>query len=206
MRIGAQVYTIRDFCKNLDDFSESMKRIADIGYQYVQISGTCDYEPEWLKAELEKNGLACVITHIPADRLLSDPAGVAHDHDIFGCKYVGLGWNACQLDKGDTPDAFYDKYIAAAHVLKERGKYFMYHNHDQEFQKYNGKPVLEQLAGMFAPDEMGWFYAGHLLDHRRRRRPGMVDRAPERTCALHPPEGFRLWKENGRDWRRQHQF
>lgn len=166
MRIGAQFYTIRDFCQNLTDFAESMKRIADIGYQYVQISGTCDYEPEWLKAELKKNGLACVITHTPADRLLSDPAGVAHSHDIFGCKYVGLGWNAYQLDKGDTPDAFYDKYIATARALKENGKYFMYHNHDQEFQKYNGKPVLEQMAEMFAPDEMGftldtyWITAG----------------------------------------------
>ena len=36
MKIGAQFYTIRDYCKNLDDFAESLKKVADIGYTTVQ--------------------------------------------------------------------------------------------------------------------------------------------------------------------------
>ena len=32
MKIGAQFFTIRDFCKNPDDLSESLKKVADIGY------------------------------------------------------------------------------------------------------------------------------------------------------------------------------
>ena len=163
MEIGAQFFTIRDFCKNTEDFAESLKKVADIGYKNVQISGTCDYDPEWLKAELEKNGLKCVLTHTPADKLKADPAGVARDHDIFGCKYVGLGWfdfneNSC--------DNFIKEYGPVAQVLKKHGKYFMYHNHDQEFKKENGKLIIEQLAEITAPDEMGftldtfWVQAG----------------------------------------------
>ena len=45
MEIGAQLYTVREFCGNLDDFSESLKKIAQIGYRYVQVSGTCAYDP-----------------------------------------------------------------------------------------------------------------------------------------------------------------
>ena len=41
MIIGAQLYTRRDFCRNLDDFSENLKKVADIGYTSVQVSGTC---------------------------------------------------------------------------------------------------------------------------------------------------------------------
>ncbi len=156
MKIGAQLYTVRDFCKDLSGFSETLKKIADIGYEYVQVSGTCEYAPEWLKCELDKNGLKCVLTHTPADKLLSDPAGVAAMHDVFGCRYVGLGWNAFKLSEGDTPEAFCDKYKNTARTLKSCGKYFMYHNHDQEFQRYKGKPVLEHLADGFAPDEMGF--------------------------------------------------
>ncbi len=33
MRIGAQFYTIRAFCKTQDDFAESLKKVADIGYE-----------------------------------------------------------------------------------------------------------------------------------------------------------------------------
>lgn len=92
MKIGAQFFTIRDFCKNPDDLAESLKKVADIGYKTVQISGTCAYEPEWLKNQLEKNGLNCVLTHIAPDKLILDAASVAKDHDIFGCKYIGLGY------------------------------------------------------------------------------------------------------------------
>ena len=68
MIIGAQLFSLRNFAKTLDDFSETLKKVADIGYTTVQVSGTCEYEAEWLRAELEKNGVpvcggsCCVLT------------------------------------------------------------------------------------------------------------------------------------------------
>ena len=89
MEIGAQFFTLRDFCKTPEAFAESLKKVADIGFPTVQISGTCAYDPDWLKAELDKNGLRCVLTHIPADRLQTDAALVAQDNcngeDPFDC-------------------------------------------------------------------------------------------------------------------------
>ena len=35
MKIGAQFYTIRDFCKDTEGLAESIKRVADIGYKTV---------------------------------------------------------------------------------------------------------------------------------------------------------------------------
>ena len=52
MEIGAQLYTVRDFCKTPEDFAETLKKVADIGYRTVQVSGTCAYEPEWLAEQL----------------------------------------------------------------------------------------------------------------------------------------------------------
>ena len=57
MEIGAQFFTVRDTCKTLEGFAETLKKVADIGYRTVQISGTCAYEPEWLKTQRDKNGL-----------------------------------------------------------------------------------------------------------------------------------------------------
>ena len=56
MEIGAQLYTVRKFCKDINGFADTLKRVADIGYKNVQISGTCEFDPEWLKNELNKNG------------------------------------------------------------------------------------------------------------------------------------------------------
>ena len=83
---------MRDFCKDLDGFSESLKKVADIGYKNVQISGTCPYETQWLKEELKKNGLKCVLTHTQAESLIKETDKVVEDHNIFGCDYVGLGY------------------------------------------------------------------------------------------------------------------
>ena len=38
-RIGAQLYTVCDFMKTIEDFDASCKKIKDIGYKIVQVSG-----------------------------------------------------------------------------------------------------------------------------------------------------------------------
>ena len=46
MRVGAQLYTLREYCKTLDDFALTLRRVADMGYSIVQVSGSCAFETE----------------------------------------------------------------------------------------------------------------------------------------------------------------
>ncbi len=156
MKIGAQLYTVRGSTQTLEDFSETLKKVADIGYKTVQVSGTCAFPAEWLRGELRKNGLECAVTHTPPQRLLGETEKVAEEHKIFGCKYAGIGWNAFTLENGDTPEAFIEKYLPVAETLKNNGVKFMYHNHDQEFKKVGGRLIIEILAESFSPELMGF--------------------------------------------------
>lgn len=166
MQIGAQFYTIRDHCKTPDDFAESLKRVADIGYRTVQISGTCPFEGRWLKEQLDQNGLTCVLTHTPPAELKENAAAVARKHDIFGCDCVGLGYFPFGEEEGNRYEDFLQAYRPVAKALKENGKYFMFHNHDREFRKLDGKLILQHLADEFTPEELGfvldtyWIQAG----------------------------------------------
>ena len=146
MLVGAQFYTIREHCKTLDDFAQSLKKVADIGYTTVQISGTCEYDPHWLKEQLDKNGLKCVLTHNSKAKLTSDPVGLAKAHDVFGCDCVGLGGFHVKDEDGLRYSDFINTYPAVAKTLAENGKYFMYHNHAHEFRKIDGKLIIEKLA------------------------------------------------------------
>ncbi len=163
MKIGAQLFTVRDFCQNLTDFEESLKKIADIGYKNVQVSGTCGYDPDWLDEKLRENGLKCVITHNPDSKLLSDAKKVCEDNLKFGCRYIGLG--CYHFDTGSL-DEFCGNYLTVARTVKENGGYFMYHNHDGEFVKIDGKPIIELLAERMPEDLFGftldvfWVQAG----------------------------------------------
>ena len=164
MQIGAQFYTVRNQCQTLDDFALTLRKVADIGYKTVQISGTCSYEAEWLREQLAANDLRCVLTHIPVPRLVGETDRVIADHHVFGCENIGLGWYA--FNETDTYEGFMATYPRVAQAIREGGRYFMYHNHDQEFKKIGGKLILEKLAEEIPADIMGftldtfWVQAG----------------------------------------------
>ncbi|MBP1587674.1 MAG: sugar phosphate isomerase/epimerase [Clostridia bacterium] len=157
MRIGAQLYTVRDFCRNLEDFEETLKKIADIGYEYVQVSGTCAYEANWLAEKLAANGLACALTHYNGERIRTETAKVIDEHKIFGCRLIGVGSLPGGFDAPDAFDRFIREYREPAGMIAEKGLYFMYHNHQFEFAKdKSGLRGIEKMAESFSPSEMGF--------------------------------------------------
>ena len=169
MQIGAQFFTVRNQCQTLDDFALTLRKVADIGYRTVQISGTCPYEADWLKEQLDRNGLQCVLTHIPVPRLVGETAQVIADHHVFGCGHIGLGWYPFNEDKPEESFAhFMETYPQVAKEIHDGGRYFMYHNHDQEFKRAPGSKqiILERLAQEIPAELMGftldtfWVQAG----------------------------------------------
>lgn len=157
MRIGAQFYTIRDFCRTKEDLSESVKKVADIGYEFVQLSGTCGYEAEWMKEELKKAGVKCVLTHFDPAKISGEPRETALFHKTMGCKYVGIG-GMPGIWQGNTDfDGFVAKFLPAAKILSAEGLYFMYHNHHFEFSKTpEGRLYFDILTEIFPKDVMGF--------------------------------------------------
>ncbi len=152
MIIGAQLYTVRDFAKNLTDFEETLKKIASFGCKAVQVSGTCDFEAEWLKEKLQENGLTCVLTHTKPAEILGNTEKVCRDHGIFGCRNIGLG----AVPGGKLNDEIYEKFKAdfmpAAEKIRKAGYRFFYHNHAFEFSRSaDGSRFFEKLLADFPP-------------------------------------------------------
>lgn len=143
MKIGAQLYTIHDYTKDLKSLSESLKKIADIGYKTVQVSGTCPYEAKWLDEQLKANGLECVITHIPEAKIIGETQKAIEEHKIFGCDTIGLGYYDF---KNKSFEEFNEKFSNASKIISDAGLNFSYHNHDHEFRKDNsGKTIMTRL-------------------------------------------------------------
>lgn len=172
MILGAQFFTLRDHCKTLDDFAQSLARVADIGYTTVQISGTCEYEPQWLSEQLKKNGLRCVLTHIPYEKLRDETAQVIADHNVFGCDHIGLGIGPNLLKDMADVDAVVELAHTAGRTMAAAGKTLMYHNHNCEFRRdctaADGSLItrLEYILERVPAEELGftldtyWVQAG----------------------------------------------
>lgn len=156
MEIGAQLYTVRSLCQTLEGLADTLKRVADIGYKTVQLSATCPYDASWMKEQLRANGLRCVLTHIPVPRLTGETEQVIQDHEVLDCPHIGLGYYSFNAEKGETYARFMDAFAPVAQKIKNAGRLFMYHNHDQEFQKLDGKLILERLMEDMPADQMGF--------------------------------------------------
>jgi sugar phosphate isomerase/epimerase len=157
MKIGAQLYTVREFARTLEEFARTLQKIAAIGYTSVQVSGTCAYEPQWLAEQLAKNGLTCDLTHIGMDRLVRETDRVVAEHKVFGCRYIGIGSMPGVFETGLAAYQPYREAITpAVRRIRELGGKFMYHNHAREFEIGDGKNLMQQMMEDFAPSEYGF--------------------------------------------------
>ena len=156
MKIGAQFYTLRELASTTEGLSDTLARVADIGYTTVQISGTCAYEPAWLDEQLKKNGLSCVLTHTSADRIRDEAATVAAEHKTFGCTNIGVGCMPGGVNE-ETTAKYIKEFLPAAEILRREGCKLFYHNHHWEFSRASdGRLIFEHLREAFAPELMGF--------------------------------------------------
>lgn len=155
MKLGAQLYTVRSYLQTEADIRRSLERIAKIGYKSIQVSAMGPIAPETLKSICDELGLTIALTHVSADRLLNDTAALIREHDILGCKYIGLGGLAEKYRTAEWYEYFAPDFRKATAALADAGKLFMYHNHNFEWQKIGGKRLIERLVEDFSPQEMG---------------------------------------------------
>ena len=88
MIIGAQLYTVRAFTQTEADFDSSMKKIREIGYSCVQVSGVGDIKAERLRAICDKYDLKIVPGQYTADFVAGGLGFIGYDGYFFADKQV----------------------------------------------------------------------------------------------------------------------
>ena len=157
MKIGAQLYTVYKFTQTEEDFESTIKKVADMGYTYVQVSGIGPIPADKVREICDKYGQKIIITHAKPDRVLNDTENVIKEHKIMGANYVGIGGMPDEY-KEDLAgiNRFIADFTPPAKKIQEAGMKFMYHNHQFEFLKYDGKLIIDWLAEGFSKELMGF--------------------------------------------------
>ncbi len=142
--VAVQIYSIRDDAK--EDLRSTLVKIKEMGYDGVEFAGLYGNTPEQIKAMCEEIGLIPVSAHVPYLDLVADPKGVLSQYATIGCKFVAVPYLNAEYRPGtDKFPEVIENIKMIGKVAKELGLQLLYHNHDFEFIKLDGKYALDIL-------------------------------------------------------------
>ena len=144
LSIAVQIYSVRNDAK--EDLRGTLEKIKKMGYDGVEFAGLYGYSVAEVKKMCSDIGLVPLSAHVPYLDMIADPEGVLGAYAELGVKYVAVPYLNPEYRPGT--DAFPEviKNIAMlGEVANKLGISLLYHNHDFEFVKLDGKYALDVL-------------------------------------------------------------
>ena len=148
-KVGVQLYSVRDDLAK--DFEGTLQAIKDMGYDYVEFAGFYDKSAEEVKSALDKIGLTAISVH-QGNQLFLEQGQAAIDYlKTVGVKYCAIPWHdKSKLAGTDAWENTKKEFADYSKALKAAGIKLLYHNHDFEFEKADGKYKIDYIY-----DEIG---------------------------------------------------
>jgi len=163
--VALQVYSVRDDASA--NLYATLKKIKEMGYDGVEFAGLYNHKPEEVRDMCADIGLVPISAHVPYQDMVADPEGVLSQYATIGCKYVAIPYLTSELRPGTDkfPEVVKNAAMLGA-VANKLGMTLLYHNHDFEFMKLDGKYALDILYDEVSADllqtelDMCWVNVG----------------------------------------------
>ena len=186
MDYGIQLYSVRDITGK--DLRTALKKMADIGYKYVEFAGFFGHSAKEVKAWLDEYGLKVSSTHTGLQELLDDFEGTVAYHKTIGNRNIIIPGH--DLSSQAKIDDFVEKVNALIPRLEKEGISLCYHNHSREFQpNQDGTMIHEQLVlrtNLKIEVDTYWFFNAAGFSAR-----GIMERLKDRMDFIHIKDGFK---------------
>jgi sugar phosphate isomerase/epimerase len=162
-----QLYTLRDPAKK--DLPGTLKKVRDIGFEYVQWSGMPNLPADKIRAALDAAGLKAIAAHVSVEAFEKQFDQEVQFWKTVGVRDVATGgmMKDCKADlEGWLKGAKRLDTLGAK--LRETGMRFSYHNHSFEFEKFpnDSRRKIDILLESTRPENLGaefdiaWVYQG----------------------------------------------
>ena len=142
--VALQLYSVRqDAAANL---YATLKKVKALGYDGVEFAGLHNHAPEEIRDMCADIGLVPISAHVPYQDMVADPEAVLSQYAVIGCQYVVVPYLTEEYRPGTDkfPEVVKNVAIIGA-AAKKLGLQLLYHNHDFEFLKIDGKYALDIL-------------------------------------------------------------
>jgi len=146
MKLGAQLYSVRNQCKTPEGVRETFGKLKEIGYEVVQLSGICDVEPEMLRSFSEEFSLPITSTHKSYKDIVENTKSLIEYHKIIGSPIIGIGGMPTEYRTSlEGVRKFIEETREPIKMIRDAGLSFTYHNHSFEFAIVDGAVIYDVL-------------------------------------------------------------
>ena len=140
-----QMYTLRD--EAAKDFVGTLRKVADIGYEGVQLSGPTEgISAREIRALLDDLGLQAPSGGSPLEALEADLDGAIEYALELRVPYIRIPF--LRQDVRDSADAWKrtaQRMTEMGEEIAKHGMTLCYHNHSFEFERFDGKYGIDIL-------------------------------------------------------------
>lgn len=148
MKIGAQLFSVRDKFSTDEETYNTLKAISSYGYTSMQVSGF-PYDAKMLKKYADEFNLHIGLTHTAINDIINSTDKVIEDHIALGADVVGIGYPHGYVDMSTREitdiKALVESLKAPVKKINDAGLMFGYHNHDFEFKTTKGLCPIDYI-------------------------------------------------------------
>lgn len=201
-----QLYTVRDHCDR--DLPGALRRVKEIGYDFVELAGFWGKTPEECKQALDNAGLKAICTHVPFEMIRDDLDAVKR-----ACAALEIDYACCPILLPEHhPARRHWKRSArvlgdAGRALAKEGITLCYHNHAHEFNTIWGKYIFDIIMDTAGADglaaELDIYWTRYGGEDPMKALNQYMDRCPLIHVKDMAPGHDRAFAEVGRgiiDW------
>ncbi|WP_445488739.1 sugar phosphate isomerase/epimerase family protein [Niallia sp. 03133] len=142
--IAVQMYSLRKECEQ--DFAGTLTKVADIGFDGVELAGYGGSTSKKVSVLLKDLGLQAAASHVPLDELQSKLPQVIEDQHILGSRYVVCPYLLPEHQQEKDYKELISFLNIAGEQCKKEGITLCYHNHDFELTALSdGRKALETI-------------------------------------------------------------
>ncbi|MCM3717788.1 sugar phosphate isomerase/epimerase family protein [Fictibacillus phosphorivorans] len=184
-KLGLQLFSV---WKDAElDFLKTLSRVADLGYEGVQFAGFYNTPVQDLKRVMDEKGIKSAGAHVSLNQLTNGEfEKMVGYHEIIGNQLI-----ICpDLPKEMRKNA--DDYKRSAEVLnkvgercKELGFTFGYHNHEFEFDVFDGKTGFDLLFENVDPSLVKIELDGYWASYSGYDPVDILNTYPDQCVTLH---------------------
>jgi sugar phosphate isomerase/epimerase len=166
-QVAAITSSVGRFARDPEGIADTLKKIREIGYEAVQISGIGEIDPRELRRITDELGLRICATHEKNTMFVESPEAIVEKLEILGCTIAGYPYpHTGKVEEEEDVDAIAAALEHAGEVLTRSGMTVVYHNHNLELVRLGEKTALELIYERTDPQRVQgepdtyWIQAG----------------------------------------------